>query len=295
MSVGVVGAGRLGTALARALDAVGYRIEFLVARDVRRARRAARLAGVAARPLASSQLARLPPADLLLLTTPDDALAETAAQLAAAAGERRGVVLHTSGALSSEVLAPLRGRGHAVGSLHPLVAVSEAGPGAGSLRRAYFCVEGDARAVSVARRLVRDLGARSFSVPAELKALYHAAAVMSAGHTVALFDVAATLLAACGLGEREARRVLLPLLGSALDNLSRQDPAGALTGTYARADVGTARKHLAALKASGDRQALELYRLLGRRSLRLAAAKGADAPSLELIRRALEEDQSEVG
>jgi predicted short-subunit dehydrogenase-like oxidoreductase (DUF2520 family) len=288
-SVGVVGAGRLGTALARALAAVGYRIEFLLARDAQRARRAATLASVEARALNASRLGRLPRVDLLLLTTPDDALAETIERIGAAAEEGRGVALHTSGALSSEVLAPLRGRGYAVGSLHPLVAVSEAETGAESLRRAYFCVEGDARAVRAARRLVRDLGARSFSVPAELKALYHAAAVMSAGHAVALFDTAAALLAACGLDEREARRVLLPLLRSALDNLSRQEPAAALTGTFARADVETARKHLAALKASGDDEALELYRLLGRRSLRLAAAKGADAQSLELIARALAE------
>jgi len=316
-TVGVVGAGRLGTALARALAGVGYRVEFMLARDVRHARRAARLAGVGAQALPASRLGELPRTDLLLVTTPDDAVAETASRLAAAEDERRakagggsrakaggrrqgggpvelsgggrGVVLHTSGALSSEVLAPLRARGYAVGSLHPLAAVSDAGPGAESLRRAYFCIEGDARAVRLGRRLVRDLGARSFSVPTGQKALYHAAAVMCAGHAVALFDAAAGLLAACGLGEREARRVLLPLLQSTLDNLARQEPARALTGTFARADVETARKHLAALEESGDAAALEIYRLLGRRSLPLAAAKGTDAAALEAIARALED------
>lgn len=320
-SVAVVGAGRLGTALAVALAECGYEVLALVSRRASRARRAAELTGRGALALSFKQLDELPPTDLVFITTPDDAIEETARLLSTtpalststatlsnstpttaptrrvttaalsnsrAARQPRRVVLHASGALSSEVLAPLGERGFAVGSLHPLVSVSDAAAGARALRTAFYCVEGEALATRAARRVVRDLGGHCFSVAARDKALYHAAAVITSGHTVALFDTAARLLARCGLTDARARAVLLPLLRSTLANLSTRAPARALTGTFARADVATVRKHLAALAATGDDEGAAVYNLLGRRSLRLADEAGADARALEEIKLILE-------
>ncbi|HZT59248.1 MAG TPA: Rossmann-like and DUF2520 domain-containing protein [Pyrinomonadaceae bacterium] len=287
-SVVIVGAGRLGSALARALAGCGYEVRALVARGDASARRAVSRAGVKAKAFGVARLGELPPSDVLLISTPDDAIGETAHRITMLPDARARVALHTSGALSSDVLAPMRERGYAVGSMHPLAAVSDAEAGAESLRRAFYCVEGDARAVRAARRIVRDLGGQSFSIRARDKALYHAAALITAGHTVALFDTAASLLARCGLSEREARRVLLPLLASTLENLSRSTPEQALTGTFARGDAATVRKHLAALVEAGDPEALLVYALLGARSLRLAARRGvADASTLKEIARLL--------
>jgi predicted short-subunit dehydrogenase-like oxidoreductase (DUF2520 family) len=280
----------LGTALARALAACGYDVRALVARSASSARRAGVRASVKARALSIERLEELPPSDILFITTPDDAVVGAAERLSALAVEGRGrVALHTSGALSSGALSSLAARGYGVGSMHPLAAVSDASGGAESLRRAFYCVEGDARGVRVARCVVRDLGGRSFSVRTEDKALYHAAAVLTAGHTVALFDIAVRLLARCGLADAEARRVLLPLLGSALENLSRETPEHALTGTFARGDAETVRKHLAALREAGEADALLAYALLGGRSLRMAAHAGADAKRLQEIARLLAE------
>lgn len=290
-SVVIIGAGRLGTALARALDACGYEVRALVARSASSARRAGVRAGVKATAFSITRLEELPPSDILFITTPDDAVAQTAGRLAALAVEsaRGRVALHTSGALASDALAPLAARGYGVGSMHPLAAVSEPRAGAESLRRAFYCVEGEPRAVRVARRVVRDLGGRSFSVNTNDKALYHAAAVLTAGHTVALFDIAARLLARCGLTDKVARRVLLPLLGSAFENLARATPERALTGTFARGDAETVRKHLAALRDAGEADALLAYALLGGRSLRMAAHAGTDAKRLQEIARLLAE------
>lgn len=292
-TVSFVGAGRLGTALARALAGCGYAVEALVSRRAAGARASAGRAGLNLRTTLAGRLEEFPPSRLIFITTPDDAVPAVALRLAglwrlSKAEAARRVVLHTSGALSSDVLAPLAARGFRVGSLHPLAAVSEARAGADSLRRAFYCVEGDDVAVRAARRVVRDLGGRSFSVSAQDKALYHAAAVMSAGHAVALFDAAARLLASCGLTEARAREVLLPLLSSTLGNLSRQTPARALTGTFARADVQTVRLHLAALRESDVEGALAVYTLLGRLSLTLAAQTGADADAVARIARLLQ-------
>jgi predicted short-subunit dehydrogenase-like oxidoreductase (DUF2520 family) len=289
-SVAIVGAGRLGTALALALDACGYEVRALVARSATHARRAATRAGLNALALGASRLGALPTVELLFITTPDDALAETAKRLAALPEARARVALHTSGALSSSVLAPLGGRGYRVGSMHPLAAVSETKAGAESLRRAFFCVEGDAAAVRAARGVVRKLGGKSFTVASEDKALYHAAAVLTAGHVVALFDVAVRTLQSCGLSERRAQEVLLPLLRSADENLSTQTPARALTGSFARADVETVGKHLKALGSLRGSDALAVYALLGEHSLKLAERAGADSAAVERIRRALLSD-----
>ena len=283
----VVGAGRLGTALALALNACGYEVRALVSRQKAGARRAAKRAGVEAAALGTKELGSLPRARLVFVTTPDDVIEEAARRLSSLSALEGGVVLHASGALSSEVLAPLRARGCAVGSMHPLAYVSRPAQGAESLRRAFYCVEGDARATRAARRVVRDLGGETFNIDPADKALYHAAAVMSAGHVTALFDVALGALRRCGLPEPRARKILLPLLRSVADNLARQTTARALTGSFARADLETVRKHLRALGRLEDSDALAVYRLLGARSLALAEGAGADPDAVEKVRRAL--------
>ena len=278
--------------MALALNKCGYEVRALVSRESAHARRASKRAGLEALALGVEELERLPAAGLLFITTPDDVVEETAGRLATLPALRSRVVLHASGALSSEVLAPLRARKVAVGSMHPLASVRDAAKGAESLRRAFYCVEGDTKAVRAARRVARDLGGETFNISPEDKALYHAAAVLSAGHVVALFDVALGALKRCGLPDSRARKILLPLLHSVADNLARHAPARALTGSFARADVETVRKHLRALHDLKDADALAVYKLLGAHSLKLAETAGADHDLVEMIRRELDNGQN---
>jgi predicted short-subunit dehydrogenase-like oxidoreductase (DUF2520 family) len=295
-SVAIVGPGRLGLALAMALRASDYPILAFVSRRAEHARKAARQFNPTEkliRTLAMDQVAQLPQSDLIIIATPDDAVEETARSLAACASAasgrvRRRTALHTSGALSSEVLVPLRDAGFHTGSLHPLVSVSEPRAGAEALRGASFCLEGDKAALKLAGEIVRDLGGSSFSIRAENKALYHAAAVMSSGHVVALFDLANEMLAACGLSRTSARRILLLLVESTIRNLRDSDSAAALTGTFSRGDVATVQRHLRALSEKNLEQAAKVYKLLGLRSLELAEKNGVDPTVLKQIRKLLE-------
>ena len=160
--------------------------------------------------------------------------------------------------------------------------------GAQDLRGAHFCIEGDAKAVAAARRLVRALGGRSFTIAPSDKALYHAAAVLASGHTVALFDLASELLARCGVAPAAARKALLPLTASTLANLlAAAQPAAALTGPFARGDAATVRRNLTALAASDDESALKIYILLGQRALQLAEQTGINAGTRAEIAAAL--------
>ena len=290
-SVSIIGAGKLGTAFALALAANGYAIEAVVTRRIQSARRTVNALGTQTQALSATQFARLSPSDILLITTPDDAIEAVAEQLTSAikwTGRGR-IALHASGALSSEALNSLRAIGFHIGSMHPLTSVSDSHLGAERLRLAHFCIEGQPPAVRVASSIVRALGGWSFSIQTRDKALYHAAAVMTSGHVVALFDIATALLTRCGLTDRQASEVLLPLLRSTVENLSRHTPARALTGTFARADTATVRKHLTALLANSDSDALAAYKLLGLRSLLLARENGADIVNLKKIKRILEE------
>jgi predicted short-subunit dehydrogenase-like oxidoreductase (DUF2520 family) len=308
LSVSIIGAGRLGTALGLALRSAGYKIELVAARRPATARRTAKVFGPKTLAVAALQLGRLSPSQrlrlnrssLVLIATPDDVIAQIAEQLAeilisepaqsrddkTRAAARR-VVLHTSGALSSDVLEPLRRAGFAAGSLHPLVSISESRSGAELLTHAFFSVEGDPAAVKVGRSIVRDIGGESFKIDSGRKALYHAAALTASPSMTALFDIAVDMLGACGLRPARARHILLPLIESTVANLATQEPARALTGTFMRGDVSTVEKHLAALKAVKLPQALAAYVALGQRSLSMARRHSTNPAGLDKIARLL--------
>jgi predicted short-subunit dehydrogenase-like oxidoreductase (DUF2520 family) len=262
--VSIIGTGRLGTTLAVALAHSGYTIRSLVSRGVQSARKAARLLDADVQVLAAKQIRTLIDADLFLITVPDDQIASVARELSEINADRNVTALHTSGALSSEVLTPLREKGWHTGSIHPLLSVSAVG---GSLQGAFWSVEGDRSALRLGKQIVRDLGGKSFSIRTEDKPLYHAAAVMVSGNVVALFDVALEMLGECGLDRKTARAVLLPLIASTVRSLQTKSPEESLTGTFSRGDVETVKRHLDVLK---NKEARNLYKILGKRSLKIA-------------------------
>src|SRR5215213_4696023 len=277
--VSIIGTGRLGTTLAVALAGCGYVIRSLVARRVQSARKAASLLDADVQVLAAKQVRTLMRADLFLITVPDDQIYRVARELSEIDADRNVTALHTSGALSSDVLEPLREKGWHTGSIHPLMSVSAVNDA--SLRGAFWSVEGDRSALRLGKQIVSDLGGKSFSIRSEDKPLYHAAAVMASGNVVALFDVALEMLGECGLDRKTARSILLPLIASTVRSLETKDTAHALTGTFSRGDVETVKQHLASIE---NPEVRDLYRILGKRSLEIA---GVDEKSARRIRKVL--------
>jgi predicted short-subunit dehydrogenase-like oxidoreductase (DUF2520 family) len=194
-------------------------------------------------------------------------------------------IFHTSGSISSEILINLQDKGCKTASFHPLVSISDSILGAERFADAYFCLEGDDEAVTVGKTIVTDLRGKAFSIETKHKPLYHASAVTACGHFVALFSVAIEMLKDCGLNVETSQKILLPLVKSTVENLQTQTPAQALTGTFARTDTETLQKHLDSLKT--NRELLEIYSILGKRSLKLAEKQGADlskiAKMLEIL------------
>jgi predicted short-subunit dehydrogenase-like oxidoreductase (DUF2520 family) len=266
----IVGAGRLGLALGLALHRSGA-VASLAYSGRRPAPPAHPLFDGDPPPATYSAELRAPDEPTgILLAVPDGAIPEVAAALARLPLAPGIPVLHASGALSVDVLAPLAARGHPVGGLHALAAVADPVAGAERLCGATFGVEGEGEARMLAMRLVEGCAGRAVAVPSEGKPLYHAAAVFAANYAVVLLGVAERLMDEAGVAPDEARTALAGLAAGAVENVQAHGPASALTGPVARGDAEPVRLHLARLSAA-DRP---LYSLLAREALALARAAG---------------------
>ena len=242
----IVGAGRVGRALGRSLAEAGWKISAVVTRSMPCARRAVRFIGQGHASAGISRQALTP--KYILIATPDSAISDVAEDMARLFAEdwKGKVILHTSGALDSRVLEPLRAFGASVGSMHPLQTFS--GVGVPPLEGRVFAIEGDPAAIRLARQMVRALGGYVLQLPPSGKAAYHAAASIAAGHVLAIVEAATTLMMSLGIKRRDAVRALLPLTRQVLDNFEHLGPRAAWTGPLAREDYGVIVAHFAALR-----------------------------------------------
>ncbi|MGK5679600.1 Rossmann-like and DUF2520 domain-containing protein [Actinoplanes sp. URMC 104] len=263
LTVGVVGAGRVGAVLGAALNAAGHRVVAAAAVSAASRERAARLLPGAAI-LPADEVARAAE-HLLLLAVPDDALAGVVSGLAATGALRPGQkVAHTSGAHGLDVLGDVEGM-----ALHPAMTFTGADS---DLERLPGIAWGVTTADRVfAARLVADLGGVPEWVAEDARPVYHAALAHGANHLVTLVNEAADLLRAAGIAE--PARILSPLLHAALDNALRLGDA-ALTGPVSRGDAGTVGKHLDRMPA----EAVPAYLALARRTADRAIAAGRLRP-----------------
>jgi predicted short-subunit dehydrogenase-like oxidoreductase (DUF2520 family) len=264
LTITLIGAGSLARALGPALHAAGYRIEAVAFRETAESRK--RAAALATRLKAKAVLLEqaLPATDIIWLCHTDDALQETASRLATKPGWRGKTVFHSSGALTSEVLAPLRRAGAHVASLHPMMTFV---PGTTPRMQAVpFAVEGERQAVAVARQIVKDLGAELFEIRKKAKVLYHALGSFSSPLVVATLVTAERVGRAAGLTLSQARKIMGPILQQTLRNYLERSAAEAFSGPIKRGDLETVRRHLAELKRVPE--AAEVYRALVRSAAR---------------------------
>ena len=278
-SITLVGPGNLARVLGLALDAAGYRIEEIVSRPApesrQRARLLARQVGARAATYRDARLA----SKIIWLCVSDDAIAPVASELAKTGDWKGKIVLHSSGARSSRELEPLRARGAAVGSLHPMqtfVRASEA-----TLGGVSFAVEGDPAAVRVGRRIAHDVGGSVFTIRPEAKVLYHAMGSFCSPMVVASLSTAERIAKAAGIPPTAAKRIIHPLLQQTIANYLSKGTVAAFSGPINRGDVNTVRKHLEALREVPG--AREIYLALARSALRALPVR--DRPAVRKVLR----------
>ena len=237
----VIGPGRAGTAMSRALAAAGW----TVAAPVRHGEDVQGAAGGT---------------DLLVIATPDAAVAEVAA---AVAPVPTTVVAHLAGSLGLDALAGHERRA----SVHPLVSIPT---GDTDVRGAWFAVAGD----PLAEQVVADLDGRCVAVDDEHRAAYHAAACIASNHLVALLGQVDRVGRSAGV----PLDAFLALARQTLDNVATVGPRDALTGPVRRGDRATVDRHRAALAAEEH----AAYDAMVEQAERLVARGGArDAEILE--------------
>jgi predicted short-subunit dehydrogenase-like oxidoreductase (DUF2520 family) len=268
LGVGVVGAGRVGTALAVALRRAGHRIVAVSAvSEASLGRVDAALPGIAI--LRPDEV--IAGADLVLLTVPDDVLPGLVAGLASTGVELAGRLLaHVSGRHGLAVLEPATRRGAMPLALHPVMTFTGRPDDVDRLAGISFGVTAPDPLRPVAEALVMEMGGEPVFIAEESRNLYHAALAGAANHLVTQVAAASDLLSAAGVAD--PARMLGPLLSAALDNALRLGDA-ALTGPVARGDAETVAGHLAALRAAAP-EALPAYLALARLTATRALAAG---------------------
>ncbi|MEU6187027.1 DUF2520 domain-containing protein [Nocardia sp. NPDC047038] len=290
LTVGIVSAGRVGSALGVALERAGHVVFGVCAisdASVRRAR--TRLPDSEILPI--EQVAAR--SELLLLAVPDAELPGLVRGLAGAEVVRPGtIVAHTSGANGVGVLAPLAEIGALPLAIHPAMTFTGHDEDVNRLGNACFGITAaDEVGYAIAQSLVIEMGGEPVRVPEENRPLYHAALAHGSNHLVTVIvDAVAALRAALAgpglMGQQLvdeqpnglAERLLAPLASAALDNALRRGQS-ALTGPVARGDAGAVAAHLTAL-ASVDARLAEAYRAL---SLRTAERAGTAPAVIELL------------
>lgn len=251
-TIAIVGPGRVGTSIGIALHNADYRIIGLASRS----RGDSSLFSVC-KNFSTSPYKVTALADIVLLTVPDDAIESVCRKIANLGGFKDGsLVIHTSGALSSEILSSAKGCKYL--SIHPVKVFPSLC--SVSLKETYFSIEGNDTDTGI--RIVKDIGGIPFLINKEDKLLYHAVLSFSSSHLTGLIGLEMSILKRMGLNEKLATL----LAKDALEAINEKGIKTAFSGPVRRIDKGTIKKEMEALKSTST-TALDTYRLLTRLSV----------------------------
>src|SRR6266446_4769336 len=203
--IAIVGPGRLGSTLSVALTKAGYRVNEVISRDTLSSQKRAREIAKRAQSFSTTLKTANLDSDLIWFCVPDREIDVAARALIQSAKWKGKVAFHSSGALASDELNVLRRRGAAVASVHPMMTfVRGSIP---SLKGVAFALEGDVKAIRVARKVTRDLGGEAFSISKTSKIAYHAWGGLSSPLLVAMLVTAERVAQAAGLSAAQARKI----------------------------------------------------------------------------------------
>ncbi|HEY4557667.1 MAG TPA: DUF2520 domain-containing protein [Enteractinococcus sp.] len=266
LGFGIIGAGRVGAVLGRALQQAGHTITAVHAVSEASVARAEAL-------LPEAPIVEIPDilrrSEAVIFAVPDDVLESLVAGLAAAGHIQTGhLLVHTSGRYGTAVMDPVREHGAIPVAIHPAMTFTGLSLDVDRLQNTAFGITADPVVAPIAEALVVEMGGIPVTIPEAARPTYHAAMAHASNHLVTLTAQAQAMLESVGIDQ--ASKLLGNLMNASLENaLTNGDRA--LTGPIARGDTGTVAKHLETLKDLDDPDLFETYR-----GMALATARRAE-------------------
>ncbi len=261
-SFGIIGLGRVGSAMLRLLVKAGHTPSWIVSsRSLED--------GIPVFPCLPEEPGGV---DMVLLAVPDSVIAGVADTIAKKWGNlcRGRCFYHFSGLFSSDLIACLVPCGGEVASLHPLQSIMDTDSAEQAIRQCWFTSEGSARALETAEHIVDSIGSRMIAIAKKDKTIYHAAAVIASNYLVTLVCQARGLIEASGMSMEH----LIPLVKSTVENIEKHGQS-ALTGPVQRGDWATVRAHVGELYERFP-DILPFYTVLGRYTAQIASRRWPD-------------------
>ena len=239
---------------------------------------------------AVAEIASMAPADIFLISTPDDHITESCNALAASGLLRTGdIVFHCSGALPSASLISAKEAGALVGSVHPIKSIVDPSVSVETFNGTFCGLEGDDQSLEVLRPAFEAIGGKIFAIDPQFKTIYHAASVIVCNYLTSLIEVGAQTYVKSGLDRETSMRVMEPIVRGTVENIFGSGTVRALTGPIARGDHSIVAKQLTALSGWNPQFAC-LYRDLGAVALGLSRLQGTASPdSLAVLAELLEQ------
>lgn len=270
LSLNVIGAGKVGSVLAKLLHQHHcFDIKGVVNTHHDSAERAVAFIGAG---VAYDALCDLPIADVCMIAASDTQLERIASNLAKHPNiVKTKIAFHCSGIQPAALLAPLAEKGVKIASIHPVMTFAAPDKVVENFAGTYCGFEGDIEAFDVLCPIFERMGGHFFKISADQKDLYHAANVMACNYLVALMDVAIALYQGSGIPEQEVHALMRPLVSQTLENFFGSAAPQSLTGPIARGDYETVKRHLRVIQ---DEKIWAVYTALGARTLEIAVAKG---------------------
>ena len=264
LNINIIGAGRVGKTLGALLArTAGVAVVGICNQTIKSSQNAINFIGSG---VAYQHIRELPPADITLLTTPDDTISRVVEQLCVEGIYRpNSIMVHCSGTLSCYILSPLNSLGYSVAGVHPLRSFSDPSISLEKFSGTYCAIEGDVSALLLLKPLLKLMGAITHEIDPAFKAEYHAAAVFASNYMVTLAQQSWLCMLNAGVDRKIAMNLVLNLMQGTVDQIYQQsEPAHALTGPIQRGDLATVQLHLNALSFGNQKN---LYSILGQATL----------------------------
>lgn len=246
MKIVLLGAGNVATHLVKAFEEGGHDLLQIWSRKLKHARQLTQ--GRVAEAIGDLSDLDLS-ADLYVISVKDEAIADVAGRLT----EVKGLVVHTSGSTSMDVLKA----NIAFGVLYPLQTFSKQKPL--DLRKVPLCIEAsDTQSLQKLRDMARTLSDVVEEIDSGQRKVLHLAAVFACNFTNHLYHISQQLVEKRGLNFN----LLKPLISETADKIYEADPKDVQTGPAIRRDNETINTHLDMLEGCADLQ--EIYTILSK-------------------------------